>query len=100
MSAINDNYVTEEEFKDFHKDVNNRIDFLSRAIDLLQNDAIDKIIETRKKETPNCTKCKWSRNYTYLVSNIKFFCGAQANKDAEEVYGNDFCFSLYEPKGE
>ncbi len=52
-------------------------------------------------DTPNCALCRWATKGTVnngIFKSEKVFCKAQALKYAYDVYGNNNCISLYEPK--
>jgi hypothetical protein len=56
----------------------------------------DRFLSNMKIMIPNCKKCKWKNNG--LVGPAAYFCGAQGAKSCSEVYNNELCKELYEPK--
>ena len=45
--------------------------------------------------TPNCALCKWA--FCVIINEIPHCnCSAQGLRSTSEVYGNRYCFNLYQ----
>ena len=55
---------------------------------------------------PNCALCRWKVEQMLpdpdnpQINEMYFYCSGQGLADADDVYGNENCIALYEPKPE